>query len=116
MSEDFYPPTINRAVVMVIPKKPYYDWDKAVFPDTEGLENLEEYNSYLIEDSVLPRDPKKALKKHWEWIFENELFGVCTDEDTWPANRTWKLFGEWFEVKFSTVVLDLVEGSILKED
>ena len=25
MTQDFYPPTINRAAVMVIPKKPFYD-------------------------------------------------------------------------------------------
>ncbi len=116
MSEDFYPPMINRAVVMVIPKKPYYDWNKAVFPGLSGMGSKNEFNSYLVADTILPAEPKKALNKHWEWIFENELFSVCTDEDTWPENRTWKLFNEWFEVRFSTVVMDLVERPIQKED
>ena len=37
MTEGFYPPTINRAAVMGIPKKPFYDWDKAVFPDAPSM-------------------------------------------------------------------------------
>jgi len=114
--EEFYdPPTINRAVVLVIPKKSFYDWAKAVFPDTDGIGALEEFNSYLIKDDILAQEPKKALRGHWTWIFENELLGACTDEDTWPKNRTWKLFNEWFELRFSSVVLDLLEGPVYRE-
>lgn len=101
---------------MVIPQKPYYDWDKAVFPKTDGIKPLEEFNSYLIEDSILPDDPKKALRKYWKWIFENELFEISTNEDTWPPNRTWKLFNEWFEIRISTLVMDLLDKPILRED
>ena len=116
MNDSFYPPMVNRAVVLVIPKQPFYDWDKTVFPDTALMEvNRDEYNSYLIKDSILPFEPQKALKNDWQWIFENELFGICTDESTWPEKRTWKLFNEWFELKFSTVILDLVDQPILKE-
>lgn len=116
MSEEFYPPTINRAVVLLIPKKPFYDWDKAVFPDLSPMgESRDEYNSYLLKDSILPQNAKEALKKEWRWIFENELFGVCTDESTWPQKRTWKMFSEWFDIKFSTVVMDLVDKPISKE-
>lgn len=67
MNDTFYPPTINRAVVMVIPKRPFYDWDKAVFPDTTPMEeNRDEYNSYLLRDSILPFEPQKALKNDWQ--------------------------------------------------
>jgi hypothetical protein len=83
----------------------------------ESMEGqMDEYNSYLIKDSILPQHPQKALKDEWEWIFENELFGTCTDEDAWPQKRTWKMFNEWFDLKFSTVILDLIEGPIFKED
>lgn len=117
MRESFYPSMINRAIVMVIPKQPFYDWDKAVFPDTTPMEeNRVEFNSYLLKDSILPIEPQKALKNDWKWILENELFGICTDESTWPEKRTWKLFNQWFELKFSTVILDLVGQPITKEE
>lgn len=117
MSEAFYPQTINRALVLVIPKQPFYDWDKAVFPGTTPIEEqLEEYNSYLLEDSMLPFEPENALKNDWQWIFENELFGICTDETKWPQKRTWALFTAWFDLKFSTIITDLVDKPILKED
>ena len=117
MPEENYPSTINRAVVMVIPKKPLDDWEKSVFPDSFSVEDWEdECSAYLLKDSIMPNDPEKALKNDWEWIFENELFGICTNESTWPERRTWKMFMEWFDLKFSTIVLDLVDKPIIKED
>jgi len=113
---DLDPQIIDRAIVLVIPKEPYYDWDKEVFPDTEGISELKEFNSYLIEESISADNPKKSLKKYWEYIFENELFNICTDEEAWPKNRTWNLFNEWFELKFSTVVTDLLNYPISKEE
>lgn len=108
---------INRSVVLVIPKKPFFDWEKYVFPDQPSIEeNLDEYSSYLLSDGILPFEPQKALKPYWKDIFENELFDICIDESTWPQKRTWKLFTEWFDLKFSTVVHDLEGGPIRDDD
>ncbi|MEY3050227.1 MAG: hypothetical protein RLY31_12 [Bacteroidota bacterium] len=83
-------------------------------PLTEG--DFSEYGSYLLRDSILPQEPKKAMAEHWSWIFKQALFEICTDERTWPKKRTWKMFTEWFDLKFSTVVLDLVNGPISREE
>jgi hypothetical protein len=56
------------------------------------------------------------MAEHWSWIFKQALFEICTDERTWPKKRTWKMFTEWFDLKFSTVVLDLVNGPISREE
>ncbi len=108
---------INRAVLMVIPKRPFFEWEKSVFPDLPSIEEgLDDYNAYLLKDNILPDELKSGLKNQWQWIFENELRGICEDEATWPKNRSWKLFNEWFELKFSSIVLDLVNGPIRKEN
>lgn len=103
-----HPATINRSVVMVIPKQAYYNWANTVFPDDPiKTDSFNEHNAYLLNDELLFDEPKKALKNYWEFIFENELFGICTDDSTWPQKLTWQLFTEWFTCHFSSVVLDL---------
>ncbi|WNJ17571.1 hypothetical protein [Pontibacter sp. G13] len=110
--------TINRAVVMVIPKKPFDDWARELYQEEYDslLEHRTEYNSYLVSDEILTEDPKKALKKHWKFIFQQELFDMYRDDRQWPKRLTWNLFCEFFDVKFSTVVLDLLSKRLIKED
>ena len=113
------PHTINRGLVIIIPKQPAYDWENKVFPEDELIRNIEdavEHNSYLLEEYQVYDDPKKALKKYWKFIFEDHLFGICLDENEWPKKLTWKLFTEWFEFHFSSMVIDLEKGGIVKEE
>lgn len=109
--------TIDRAVVMLIPKKPFFDWANYVFPDSPmSPEDFDEYSSYLIDDDIIPQEPQVALAEIWEWLFEDQLFGICTDDSTWPHELSWDLFTEWFELKFSSVVYDLIDAPITKEE
>lgn len=111
------PHIINRSLVFIKPKEPYYDWANSNFPETLMFaEEVIEYNSYLLKDEIIEDDAKKTLQKYWEFIFEDQLFGVSTDENDWPEKLTWKLFMEWFECSFSSIVIDLEKGGILKEE
>lgn len=102
---------------MVVPKKPFYDWLQSIDPEESyPMDSVLEYNSYLLEDTIMANEPKKVLNKHWKWIFENELFGHYIYEEMWPPKRTWKMFTEWFDLKFSTIVLDLIEKPLKKEE
>lgn len=111
------PPTINRSLILIVPKQPFYDWSNALFPDLEQERASEErdYNSYLLEDELFLDDPKKELAKYWKPIFLNELFGHCTDENTYPK-LSWKLFTEWFDFYKSSIVSDLSEQPIEIQD
>jgi hypothetical protein len=110
-------PTINRSVLLVIPKQPFYDWSNALFPDLPETnpKDVDEYNSYLLEDELFIDNPKKELKKYWKNIFINELFGQCTDESTFPA-LSWKLFNQWFDFYRSAVVSDLTKDPLYTID
>lgn len=103
-------PTINRSLLLVLPKQPFYDWSNALFPglsETNATE-MQEHNSYLLEDELFLDDPKKELKKYWKNIFINELFGQCTDQSTYP-NLTWELFTQWFNFYRSSIITDLTD-------
>lgn len=110
-------PTINRSVLLVIPKQPFYDWSNALTPDLPetNVGDLDEHNSYLLEDELFLDDPKSELKKYWKTIFINELFGQWTDENDYPK-LSWKLFTQWFSFYRSSVVTDLTDEPLYTQD
>jgi hypothetical protein len=113
------PQMINRSLVLVKPKKAFYDWCIQVFPDDHliiSAENTLEYTSYLLNEDLVFEDQKKVLKKYWEFIFEEHLFSVCINDSEWPEKLTWKLFTDWFECSFSSMIIDLEKGGIVKEE
>ena len=42
------------------------------------------------------------------------LKGWLTDEAYWPKNRTFEMFGEWFQIQMSSIVEDLVVAEPLE--
>lgn len=88
-------PTINRSVLLVKPKQPFYNWSNALSPGLPktNANDLNEYNSYLLEDELFLDDPKTELKTYWIFVFLNELIGQWTDENDYPK-LSWKLFIE----------------------
>ena len=109
---------INRSAAIIIPKKPFVDW-------ANSLE--EEGNKYSIEDFssdctviLLPaidsdEHADAIVKDLYKNIFEAELSSWTTDENEWPRNRTYKMFLEWFEVEYHSMVFDPFEDDIEKE-
>jgi hypothetical protein len=45
----------------------------------------------------------------------NELNDWYTDQLKWPENRTYKMFTDWFDIEFCSMVLDLEDADITKE-
>lgn len=109
-------PMINRGVITIVPKQPYYDWGNALYPNiTMGPEDQQEHNAYLISDDFSIDNLDQVVKKRYKSIFEHELFGIHTDPDGWPQDRSFKVFKQWFHYYISSVVLDLEQGRITKE-
>jgi hypothetical protein len=109
----------NRAALTIIPKQPYAEWANSV-DDQEPKLSLEsphvEYTVYLIGNVANDRGVAAALKEHYAEIFEEELAVWMQDEKTWPKNRDYRMFREWFEVKVSSMVLDLGNDRIEVEE
>ncbi len=97
---------LSRSAITITHKKPFIEWNNALFPDLLMYENmLGESKTYLIDELIENAD--KVIKKHYKEIFETELEGICIDENEWPEKRNWKLFNEWFSYEISDWVMDL---------
>lgn len=110
------PITINRNAVVIIPKQAFFDWANTVFPeDPTDADDYMEYNTYLIAEDSFQGDPEEALENYWEFIFENELFDISTDDEDWPMELTWELFTKFFKFHFSSFVTDLEDNPFYQE-
>lgn len=109
-------PTINRNLLLVIPKQPFYDWSNSLFPDLPptNASQIREHNSYLLEDELFLDDSKSELKNYWKPIFLNELYGQCTDASTFPK-ISWQLFTQWFDFYKSSIITDLTDAPLYTE-
>ena len=101
---------VNRAALTVIPKQPYVDWANSVDEEEPKLSLNSpylEYTVYLIGNVANDQDVAAELKKHYAEIFQEELVAWMQEEKTWPEKRDYETFREWFDVKVSSMVIDL---------
>jgi len=95
--------TINRTLLIIIPKKPFLDWVKSFDIETdEG-----EYSAYLIPEEYDEYNYKDYLKKHCKEIFDSELYGILKNPDFYPEKRDYKTFNMWFGTHVCDTVFDL---------
>jgi len=103
---------INRCVITIIPRKPFFDWVNSLDAgDPLTPENFPERTAYLVNDAD---DMEAAVKKHYSLIFENQLNGMWTDPKDWPKERSFKVFKEWFAWEIGLLVFDLEKGAVRK--
>ncbi len=78
----------------------------------------EERTVYLISDTAgdSPATFHRWLKRNYSALFEMELEGWYTDPTLWPKNRTFKLFQEWFEPEYHTILFDTVGDEIVDDE
>jgi hypothetical protein len=101
---------LNRTGLTVVPKQPFITWANSLDDDGPKLDvNDPHYEPtvYLIDEVANDAALNNALRRHCPQIFENELASWHLLEEDWPQKRDFRTFGDWFEVKVSTIVLDL---------
>ena len=109
-------PIINRIAAVVQPKESYLAWARALDDDDPSIDAVSRENLtsvYLIEEK---EDDERVLRKHWAWIFEENLHSWHRDRQAWPRRRTYQVFCEWFDVRLVRLVFDLVDGPIVHEE
>lgn len=104
--------TINRHLIILMPKRPALDWIMRVDPNqpTMTLEELRlDQNAFLVTDALDGQDDaEKWVKRSWQMFFEAFLNEWYTEESWWPQKRTYKMFKDWFDVQYHSMVWDLV--------
>ena len=101
---------VDRAILVVKPKRPYVQWASADGDDvTANLDDLRgdsvAYAVPCFEDEAEMRD---VLRHCWSSIFEHELRSWDEDRAKWPQQRTFEMFLEWFDIEPHSLVLDIV--------
>ena len=111
--------TLNRTVVLLVPKQPFLDWLNNVDPDDQTLtvEDLRDDNEvFLIPQFNDNSDSEKWVVKRWSFLFEHMLMGWIDDEAMWPQDRTLNMFREWFDIEIHTMAWDLSDEQLFVED
>lgn len=108
---------LNRCLFTVVPRQPLLDWLNR-HGEQYTLEELRsDASSYLVdEDADEDEDGSGALKRVYRKMFEHELASWMSDPKAWPAERTFELFQDWFEVTFHSMVIDLGQEEFELED
>ena len=91
---------INRCAVIVRPKQPYIDWATGLDDSSMVPTDDDEQTVYLIPEYDV--EGMAQLSEACEIIFDSELEDWHLIIEDWPANRTFAMFREWFEIETRT--------------
>lgn len=110
---------LNRLAVVVRPKAPYVQWanslnDGGPLLDPELAD--EEATAFLLPEGDDDREYEALLRSYSGPIFEHELSSWMTDQSTWPPDRSYAQFREWFDVEFHSIIVDLAGGPLVAEE
>lgn len=115
--------TVNRCIIILHHKQPFLDWLQSA--DPHPLENItladlgNDGDAFMIPGGDIVdgvEDAEKWVEKRWRMFFEYTLGEWLTDESMWPQKLTLKMFREWFDIEYRSMVWDLVDAPILIED
>lgn len=111
-----HPPrfTISRHLVILMPKQPVLDWLNRVDPNplNMSLEDVrQEQNAFLVPDTLDGQEgAERWVYRRWSMFFEGFLGEWFTEESWWPQKRTLKMFKDWFDVQYHSMVWDMAAG------
>lgn len=117
---------LNRGLVILRYKQPYIDWVK-IAGDAPMEISLQQANddgdSFLLptyESQIDPvdgtEDAIKWVEKRWRMFFEHILESWILDEAEWPQKRSLKMFREWFDIEYKSIVWDMGTEPLIIEE
>ncbi len=108
---------IDRSLMLVRPKQPFFDWVQSVDYEKDlTLDYIrDDPSAYLIPelwDTSDKAEQSATLEWCYEEVFKAELESWYTDPVLWPPKRNLKMFHDWFDVDFHSLVFDLGDTPI----
>jgi len=119
---DDYPRfTINRGVIILMPKQPFLDWIMRVDPIPSNLtleEIRREQDGFLVSQESIEttEDAQSWVYRRWKIFFDLQLNDWYTEELLWPQKRSLKMFKEWFDIRYHPMLWDMTQEAIQHED
>ena len=104
--------------MIVTPAQPFLDWLHRA-DETSGEVSLAELRqarrSYLLPEYDTEEEAERHLRKYCRAIFEEHLEGWYRVPSVWPSDRGFRVFKQWFDFHFHSVLFDLCPGPVIKE-
>jgi len=79
--------------------------------------------AFLVPTFECPIDPVdgkedaiKWVEKRWRMFFEHILGSWIIDESEWPKKRTLKIFREWFDIEYKSMIWDMGNEPFVLEE
>jgi hypothetical protein len=110
---------LNRTAIVVMPDQPFLDWLHRNDPTSGGLslEDLRrEPTVYLLPECENEEEVRECLKEMCGQILEEQLDGWYRVPSSWPSRRDLDTFDRWFDWSLHSVVIDLSDDPLLKEE
>jgi hypothetical protein len=110
--------TLNRSALVVKPKQPFLEWLHSADQTSHRLTLVDlsrEPTIYLIPECDTPADVEDVLQDLCEEIFCEQLAGWYTDTETWPTDRSFGVFRQWFGYQHHSMLVDLCDEPLRGE-
>jgi hypothetical protein len=107
---------LNRSALVVKPKPPFLDWLHAADPTSGHLtldDLVREPTIYLIPECDTDKEVADVLRELCDEIFEEQLAGWYGDTSTWPRNRSYEVFCDWFDYQHHSMLVDLCDEPLI---
>jgi hypothetical protein len=99
---------LHRSALTITRKQPYADWANSDEPDPVPYTDELPRTVYLVPAIDSLTTITDLLDEFWPDIFIEELAAWNEDEASWPAQRTRRLFDDWFDAEMTDTVVDLI--------
>ena len=110
---------INRSAITVRAKQPFLKWLRSLPDPVESDMRLEEVNDeshvYLLPEYGMINEQEQLIKQFFDLVFESELEGWWTNENDWPSPRDMKMFKQWFDIEFHSMIQDLTDEPLIDD-
>jgi|SRR5215467_5863891 len=110
---------VNRCAVVVTPKQPFLTWLHRIDPSSHDIkmDDLRRDPSvYLFPECTDDGALTKLLKKGCLRIFEQELESWDRNEESWPKDRSFAAFQQWFDHSIHRMVFDITHQQLELEE
>ena len=110
---------INRTAIVGMPGQAFLDWLHRADPTRGGL-SLEDLRrepaACLPPECENEEEAREYLERMCGGIFQEPLTGWYRVPTSWPSRRDPDAFDRWFEWSFHSVVVDLCDDPLLREE
>jgi hypothetical protein len=102
----------NRLIVLLHPLERFQAWAQQFREPGEGQEEfaaaIQRPLPFLVPLLEFEADTWTWLEEHHLLLFETALWSWSPERTRWPEDRSWEMFGEWFEIEILDAPWDVV--------